>query len=368
MSSNIFQISMASRLVVNLSRLGKRGTGLSVFSRHVLDCLRGAIPDYCVVASDDVNVDSGIEILRVPTWVAMTPVVSKLRPVLWLVYAWLRFPGRNEYVLSTTHQIVPRVRHQVVTVHDLRPYFFPDSVLQGWYFRYVLPRALRNVDGILTVSEVTKQELVARYRSPVNKIHVVANCVDTNRFARAGERLQSSKPYLLVVGATWKHKNAHELIENYEAWANQYQLKILAGNSAYARELRELVQCNGVAGVEFVEYVSEHELISLYQGAAALVYPSVMEGFGIPPLEAAACGTPVIVSDIGVFREIYGDFPIYVTLGKPESWRIAFQQLENSSVVEEKIRQGIVRVGQFNKQRMCDELHSALRAIWPEIY
>ncbi len=170
-----------------------------------------------------------------------------------------------------------------------------------------------------------------------------------------------------MVGATWRHKNAHELIANADLWVDRYQLKILAGKSAYAQELRELVRVVGSGDIEFVEYVADDELVSLYQNAAALVYPSVMEGFGIPPLEAAACGTPVIVSDVEVFREIYADFPIYVKLGDRNSWRLAFHELEDDGAMEAKIRRGIERASEFTKARMCEQLTLALREIWPEI-
>jgi len=117
--------------------------------------------------------------------------------------------------------------------------------------------------------------------------------------------------------------------------------------------------------VEFIDYVNERQLVVFYQQAAALVYPSLIEGFGIPPLEAMACGVPVIVSDIPIFREIYGDVPIYVNLGSPDSWALAFKQLANEPYVAKKIALGQKKSQEYSKERMCRELFHAITALWP---
>ena len=89
-----------------------------------------------------------------------------------------------------------------------------------------------------------------------------------------------------------------------------------------------------------------------------------MEGFGLPPLEAMACGRPVIVSDIAPFRELFAEVPLYVQLGNRESWRAAFTALEEYS--ELRIRSGIERARSFSQARMRGSVFGALRAIWGE--
>ena len=93
-----------------------------------------------------------------------------------------------------------------------------------------------------------------------------------------------------------------------------------------------------------------------------------MEGFGIPPLEAAACGVPVIVSDIPVFRELYGEFPIYVRLKDEQSWREAFDLLQDPRFVERKKALGLSKSKEFTKERMCMELVNAIQGVWPDLF
>jgi glycosyltransferase involved in cell wall biosynthesis len=97
------------------------------------------------------------------------------------------------------------------------------------------------------------------------------------------------------------------------------------------------------------------------------VYPSLMEGFGIPPLEAMACGIPVIVSNIDVFREIYEDVPIFVKPGNNESWSNAFKQLKDSAHLEKKVKMGLLKAREFSEERMGSALFKALATIWPDI-
>src|SRR6185437_4115321 len=106
---------------------------------------------------------------------------------------------------------------------------------------------------------------------------------------------------------SWAHKNLEEVLNNCEDWKGHYLLKIVAANSQHIFRMKQLVKAKMLEGsVEFLSDLDEPTLSELYRTCCALLYPSKMEGFGIPPLEAMACGSPVIVSDIPVFREIYG--------------------------------------------------------------
>jgi O-antigen biosynthesis alpha-1,4-mannosyltransferase len=357
-----------SSIVVNLSRIGKKGTGLYVFSKNLVACFRCHLNDVSVVAPVGVDFNGCDGIIRVPSWVSMTQKVSRIRPILWLVYAIFLFPERAGRILSTTHHAVPGAKRQIITIHDLRPYFYPDSFPQRFYFRRMLPRVVRKVDGILTVSDATKRLIIQCYGIAPGKIHVVPNCVDVSRFSARLAGPEQDSPYLFVVGATWAHKNAHELLQMASLWAGKYRLKIISGQGSYRDSLRRVASEAGILErIDFIEYVAEGELIALYQGATALVYPSLMEGFGIPPIEAMACGVPVIVSDIEVFRETYGAVPIYVELGKPASWESAFMQLEDATLVGDMVRLGLERARSFSIDRVCSSLMKALAAIWPDL-
>jgi len=356
-------------IIINLSRIGQQGTGMAIYSKQVVHCLSKYFKRLSVVSSDTQYQDDALELIHVSSYLSITPKLSKIRPILWLIYAYFFFPKNRGYILSTTHHTIPRARKQIVTIHDLRPFFYPDNFLQKIYFQYLLPRAVRKIDGILTVSESTKKLLIKHYKIEPKNIQVVHNCVDVTKFKPIDSTKKlKEKPYLLMVGATWKHKNAHEVLDMNICWKDKYNLKILAGNGKYKQQLIELSQKYGLTNkVEFIDYLNENELISIYQRAVALVYPSIMEGFGIPPIEAMACQVPVIVSDIPVFRENYVDAPIYITLNNQDSWRIAFQQLTNKEYIEEKLRLGQQKSHEYSKERMCNELFHGITKICPKI-
>jgi glycosyltransferase involved in cell wall biosynthesis len=272
-------------------------------------------------------------------------------------------------MLALTHHVVPFRSRQAVTVHDLRPLYAPDSLAQAVYFRYMLPRALRRCDGVITVSKTTKELLQSEYLLPPDKVHVISNCVDARTFKPLPEveLRDDSDPFLLIVGASWSHKNAEEVLENACAWKHKYRLVIISANAEHRDHLRNLVERVGIADrVDLLPAQGRQKMVSYYQHCAALVYPSKMEGFGIPPLEAMACGRPVILSDIPVFRELYDDVPIYVTLGDKASWSAALASLDDATLISRKVEQGISKAGEFNEERTKAELLKAISSIWSQ--
>ncbi len=358
-----------SRLVLNASRVGKRG-GLLTFSIALLECLTRLRAEVEAVLPEGVAVPAGVNVVRIPGWLASSSMVSSLRPILWLLYSTFFFPvARRERTLCSTHHVLPFRGKQVVTVHDLRPYYEPDSWVQHFYFRHMLPRSLRRCDGILTVSEATKQVITTTYGIAAEKIHVVPNAVSLPAFDGDSTTQTSShsEPFLLMVGASWKHKNALEVLENHVHWKNDYQLKIVAGRGQHSEQLRNRAHELGIGSkVQLIHDVGEMGMRDLYQGCSALVYPSKMEGFGLPPLEAMAYGKPVIVSDIPVFHELMGETPFFVRLGNSASWAAAFRDLREAIADPNHWRRSAGRelAGSYSIDRMQACLSTALEAIW----
>lgn len=358
----------SKQLLLNLSRIGKNGTGLFIYSKSFLKCLESKFTNITVVASKTLKIKCKSPIIYVPSFISITQSVSKIRPILWLIYSLFFFPDKKSRIISTTHHAVLGAKHQIVTIHDLRPYFYPDSILQKIYFKWILPFSIKKLDGIFTVSEFTRQLIHQYYRVPLEKIFVIPQFINTSHYFAIQKNAEDTKPYLLMVGATWYHKNAHEVIENNSLWSKKYRLKILCGQGSYRKKLQSLVEYYHIGElVDFLDYVTDSELSNLYQNATALIYPSYMEGFGIPPLEAMACGIPVIVSDIPVFREVYGDVPIYVKLGDFDSWAKGFSLLEQNNYISEKIMLGYEKVKEYSEERMLKKIIEGILEIWPEM-
>ena len=353
----------SSHIFVNASRVGRHG-GLRIFTEAVIDCLADRFPIWIIEPA-------GVDLCNgggscVPAWAASGSRVSFARPILWLAYAAFFFPaGRKAKILSTTHHVLPFHGRQIVTVHDIRPFFYPDSLAQRAYFRLLLPRSLRRCDGILTVSETTKSYLCKEYSLDPSMIHVVPNQIDCKFFRPGTAPSYHDEPYLLCVGGSWKHKNVAELLSHHALWKNKYRLKIVAGPGQYLNTLRQLAKRLEVEDrVDYYCDIGRYQLLDLYQQCAALIYPSLLEGFGIPPLEAMACGRPAIVSDIPVFRELYGEVPFYVSLGDASSWRKCLAALDDYS--EGRRQEGIALANTYSRRRMQDALCKALDVIWGE--
>lgn len=237
---------MSDDLALDLSRIGRNGTGPARFAMQILDCLLQQQTNITVVANSELRLDSRVQVIPVPSWLAMTQAVSRVRPLLWLLYAFLFFPRQLRRVITPTHHVIPGAREQVVCVLDLRPYFFPDSLLQRIYFRYLLPRSLSQVKAVLTISEATRKLIIEYYRVPPERIHVVHCAIDVTKFRVPARNERAEVPYLLVIGATWKHKNAHELLLVAHLWRENFKVKIVCGHGSYSMMLRSMVRENGL--------------------------------------------------------------------------------------------------------------------------
>jgi glycosyltransferase involved in cell wall biosynthesis len=194
----------------------------------------------------------------------------------------------------------------VVTVHDLS--FERDSAAMGRrdraIFKLVVPRAVRRARRVIAVSERTKRDLVDLYGVPGEKITVTRHGVDP----AFGPGEDGAGDYLLYVGAIQARKDP---LAAAEAAAQLGLPLVVAGperEPALARELER-------RGVDLRGYVEKDELAQLYRGAAALVLPSRYEGFGLPVLEAMACGTPVVAHPDPALREVAGDAALYADPG-----------------------------------------------------
>ena len=220
-------------------------------------------------------------------------LASLRRDTLWYPLRLGRTSARLDVLHCTTFRAPLRPRAPlVVTVHDLALLRHPDA-FPRWH-RATGTRALRAgvavADAVVCVSEFTRAELVELLRLPAERLRIVPNGVDPV-FTPAGERAEGD--YVLAVGTLEPRKNLEAAQEAARRLA--VPLKVVG-----ARGWRD-VQVDGWLG-----RVSDDELAGLYRGARCLVYPSLYEGFGIPVLEAMACGTPVVTSAGGATEEVAG--------------------------------------------------------------
>jgi glycosyltransferase involved in cell wall biosynthesis len=284
-------------VVIDADVLGRRRTGDETYVRNLLREL-GALDSelrFAAVTRNRELVPDGIEPLELRT------PLQEAR-MLWTLPRLLR---RVRAALVHTQYAVPvRARcPAVVTIHDLSFEVDPAhmSLKDRLVFRRVVPRAARSARRVLTVSERTRADLVRLYGLPEEKVVVTPNGVDPAFTPDNG----LPGTYVLAVGVVQARKNQLAALEAAAAAGLPLVVAGPVKDETLAATLRE-------RGADLRGYVAQAELAELYRGAACLVQPSRYEGFGLPVLEAMACGTPVVALDEPALREVAGAAAVFV--------------------------------------------------------
>lgn len=221
----------------------------------------------------------------------------------------LYFIGKSNYiVISFTGLGSILIPHKIMTIHDLSFLENPKWFSKAYYYYYKLmtPLAVRTSKRIITVSNFSKSEIRKFYNFvSTEKITVIYNAISNNFFIKAKTR--DKQAYFLTVSSIDPRKNFSRLIHAFESIKEQKLLIVGGKNRVYGN----LDNNTNNKNIKFLGRVSDEELINLYKNAEAFIYPSLYEGFGIPPLEAMALGCPVLASDIPVLHEVCNDAAIY---------------------------------------------------------
>jgi len=229
------------------------------------------------------------------------------------------------------------------------------------------PRTLKTADKIITVSNSTKNDLMNHFNIPKEKIRVIFEAADEKFKSLNNKETKEVKykyhlnfPFILYVGGLAVHKNIPALIKAFykvKKKGIQHKLVITGTKRWKYKEIFETIDKLDLQNdVVFTGYVSDEDLPALYNAADLFVYPSIYEGFGLPPLEAMACGTPVITSNTSSLPEVVGDAGIMVDPYDVNGLADAMHEvLANEGLRANMIKNGLERAKMFSWEKCARE-------------
>jgi glycosyltransferase involved in cell wall biosynthesis len=289
-------------------------------------------------------------------------------------YEWFAGPAD---VYHFPNFAIPPMRKgtAVVTVHDLAfmryPEFAEDRNVR--YLNATMPKTISRAAALITVSEFSAREIVELLDVPRNRIYVVYHGISDTFAACEPAAMQSvlasygiDRPYILTVGTVEPRKNLPFLIDRFEQLTDFDGCLVIAGGRGWKYEpiFERIRNSPRQADIRYVEYVDDTRLPALYTGAQAFVLPSLYEGFGFPPLEAMACGTPVVSSAGGSLAEVLGHAAIVLDTFEPDRWNDALRRVISDSALREDLRaKGRAHAATFTWESAARATHAVYRQV-----
>jgi glycosyltransferase involved in cell wall biosynthesis len=253
------------------------------------------------------------------------------------VHVPLALVRERAHLLHEPHYVLPVATrcHSVVTIHDCIHLMFPQYLpgrLAHLYARASMWRAAKHADRIMTVSEASKRDILRFFDVPPEKVTVIYNAIDERFLAPADEermelvrqRYQLDYPFVLYAGNVKPHKNLERLLDAFArvraAGLDDLRLVIIGDELSRYPPLRQAVHRHRLEKyVRFFGFQPYETLAAFYRLARVFAFPSLYEGFGLPPLEAMACGTPVVTSNVSSLPEVAGGAALLVDPHDTES-------------------------------------------------
>jgi glycosyltransferase involved in cell wall biosynthesis len=366
------------RILPGMTGLGSYTLGLVTALAQLIaerrhELILFATPESVVMLSDIIE---HVTIINVP-W----PVENHLRGDYWKHITLPRLLNRLKIDVfhDPAYQLpfLPSKAANVVTIHDLAPFRHPEtnSVKYNLYWRYMTRAAVRRAERIIAVSEFAKGDMEAMFPAARGKVDVVpegaAACftkqkADMNILRSHG----ITKPYLLTAAKYEPRKNLARCIESFMAGPamnyDDIQLVIAGAMGWKTGNMKSLLQDKAVLEkIVLTGYLEQTDLVEILRGALALVVPSIYEGFGLPLLEAMACGAPVISANTASLPEVGGHAPVYFDPYSVESMAEAMMRVvSDDQLRSDMILNGLDRAALFSWKDSAEKtLETYLRAL-----
>ncbi len=365
------------RIGIDTRLVAYRQGGIASYVSHLLPALAALDPhsSYSILRhyTDPTSREAAPNLHRVTVY---TPCHHRLeRWALAIETARLRLD------LLHSPDFIPPVggaRHSVVTVHDLNFIYYPEFLTADSrrYYNGQIEWAVRRADHVIADSQATRDDLLRLLHVPPEKVTAVLLAADpafrplpTAHVTATLARHQLPNGYLLFVGTLEPRKNLPGLLTAYDMLRRrgetQSPLAIVGGRGWLCDEIFSQVDTLHMnEWVRFLHDVSNDELPAIYNGAAVLITPSFYEGFGLPALEAMACGTPVVVSDRGSLPEVVGEAGVLVSPDDPQAIAAGLAAVLGDPQRATALRQaGLARAAQFTWQETARQTLAVYQAV-----
>lgn len=263
----------------------------------------------------------------------------------------------------------------IITIHDLILIHFPTirgTTLNPFYYwikflayKVIIDSAIKRAKKIITVSNFTKSDILNNYKIAENKIAVTYESSDenpkknkTDDDEKVLEKYGIIKPYILYVGNAYPHKNLEALILAFSEVSGPKNLRlVLVGKEDYFyKRLKDKVENEKIKDIIFTDFVPDEELDEIYRNSLFYVFPSLYEGFGLPPIESMKRGVPVASSDHECMKEILGESAYFFDARKKEHIKKAIEKLFTDNELRDKlIKKGLEQVKKFSWKKMTEK-------------
>ena len=287
-------------------------------------------------------------------------IVGTNKGVVWEQIDLPRYLAKNDSpLLINLANVAPLFySNQIVTIHDLafkvNPFWFSKKFV--WFYNFLIPRIAKKARGVFTVSNFSKQEIIKYLHINEEKISVIYNSITD--FPAEENKGNKYGNYLLAVGSIDKRKNISGIIAAFDHLKNKKIKLLVAGDYNPIFKNKDNDGLKNHSQIKFLGRVDDVELRNLYQNAMLFIYPSLYEGFGIPPLEAMSYNCPTIVSDIGSLKEVCGDASLYIDPNSAEDIAEKIEVLVNDAA----LRNTLIEKGKLNIKKYSWEKSATLIA------
>ncbi len=279
---------------------------------------------------------------RGAVWNLPTPLVFSLRSVRWLRYESILRGICRENFFDLYHETayVPAKLTAIPTIYSmydlsLRRFRETHPRERVWFFDFFFKRRLSFSSHILTISEFIRQEIIEAFNISPEMVTSIPLAPDplfgprsVDEVKRVKEQYLLPESYLLFVSSLEPRKNIDLLIEAMQAVSTDIPLVLVGWNGWGNKEWLKKIKSSGLKSrIHITGHVSDNDLVAIYNGATALVYPSLYEGFGLPIIEAMACGCPVICSNAASMPEVAGDAAILINPARSDELAAAIETI-----------------------------------------